>query len=302
MIIIVLSVIVGALFSYVFSNAEASLDGSEITAGFTIIGNSIYQWATAFYFIGFIILYTVINSKLNGFWVADDLSSKSDAYIQQYMYYVDTFDHEKATKQSIVAAMIGIPLIAVGIIMGNKVVLAVGVFFTIALFLKTKMSLGSKKKAIEREIKKEFPIWLRDIAINLHNMVALNAIQASVKNAAPIMKPFIYKFLKAVELDPVTIRPYANFLGKYDVAEISTAVKMLYAIRNLSAEDSQRQINDLITRNQALLEEAEKMKHDDAIAGISFISAIPMVMMALYLIITLAVMFMGFMGLMSGAA
>ena len=142
-------------------------------------------------------------------------------------------------------------------------------------------------------------MWMRDVAILLNNMVVVRAVRQSLRTASPILKPFIRDFLKEEEKDPVSIRPYINFLGGYNVSELSTAVKTLYSIRILSAEDSQRQVNDLIQRNQELLANSEKLRHQDSIGSVTMISMLPMVILSFKLIIDMGVMLLQFMSMTS---
>jgi hypothetical protein len=114
------------------------------------------------------------------------------------------------------------------------------------------------------------------------------------------MKAFVSDFLKEVEKDPNSIRPYINFLGIYNVKELQTAFKTLYSIRMMSAEDSQRQINDLVSRNQQLLETSERIRNEDSISYVSFISMIPMLILSFKLICDLGIMLFAFLSLSKG--
>lgn len=297
-IILALSIGISALFAHLLSSVE---DQMRDTYDFVILSQPLYQIATTIYLIAFILIYTLMNTKINGYWLVNDISDKNDSYVAKCYEYVINYDPKMAAKHSMIAAFFGVPFIVVGIVLGSKIVILLGVAISIIMFLKGQMSYKSKKKAVERALLKEFPIWLRDLAINLNNKVVVRAIEESTKTASSVLQPFLRGFLAAVEKNPTSIYPYINFFGDFKVSELATAAKMLYSVQELSAEDSQRQINDLIVRNQALLEEAEKMKHDDSIAGVTFISVLPMVLMAFKLMIDLGVMMGQFLALASSA-
>ena len=201
----------------------------------------------------------------------------------------------------IIALPVGAIFILIGILKGLKLMIVMGIVVAVLVIFFPRLVWKANKKSIERELSKEFPIWLRDIAVNLNNMVVVRAIVESYPNAAPILKPFIERFVRLSEDDPTSIKPYTEFLGVFTVSEISTAMKMLYAIKMLSAEESSRQVNELIDRNQELLEESERMRQEDSVAGVSFISLLPMLLMSLKLMIDLGIMLFAFMGLASGA-
>ena len=81
---------------------------------------------------------------------------------------------------------------------------------------------------------------------------------------------------------------------------MSTAFKTLYAVQTLSKEDSKKYVNDLIERNQVLIEKAERMRNEDSLAGITFISLMPMLLMSFKLILDMGLLIAGFMSFSKG--
>lgn len=227
-----------------------------------ILGSEIYQISTLIFFISFIGIYTFLNSKITGNWLINDLDNKKEKLIAGYIKKVNVDSKRKGF----------IP----------------------------KPGMKRRKNAVEKELCKEFPVWLRDLAINLNHMVVIKAITNSLNYCSEIMKAFVSDFLKEVEKDPNSIRPYINFLGIYNVKELQTAFKTLYSIRMMSAEDSQRQINDLVSRNQQLLETSERIRNEDSISYVSFISMIPMLILSFKLICDLGIMLFAFLSLSKG--
>ena len=262
--------------------------------------NPVYQIATVIFLLLFIIIFCFLNTKVNGYWLVNDISEIDEGTVQRYLNEVKNYSGIiDNLKQPVIAACFGGILAVVGDIIHKKLIVLLGIALAVFLLLKRKLSYNKKKKTIERELLKEFPMWMRDVAILLNNMVVVRAVRQSLRTASPILKPFIRDFLKAEEKDPVSIRPYINFLGGYDVSELSTAVKTLYSIRILSAEDSQRQVNDLIQRNQELLANSEKLRHQDSIGSVTMISMLPMVILSFKLIIDMGVMLLQFMSMTS---
>lgn len=296
-IILGLSLGISAFFTHVLQTAEEQVAGRY---EFNILGSEVYQIVTMLFLISFILIFAFLNSKINGQWLINDVDNKKETLVAKYIDYLANYDKKKEVKNSIIASIFGILLFAAGIIIKNQMIIVLGVVVTIFILLKGNMKYKSRKKAVEKELLKEFPVWMRDIAINLNNMVVVRAIRQSVNNASLVMKSFLNNFLKAVEKEPNSIKPYINFLGMYNVMELQTAFKTLYAIKSLSKEDSQRQINDLIVRNQTLLEASERMRNQDSLAGVSFISMLPMVLLSLKLIIDLGLMLVAFLSLTNG--
>lgn len=296
-IVMGLSLGIAAFFSYVLQSSQEKM---SVNYNFNVIDNPVYQIATVIFLLLFIIIFCFLNTKVNGYWLVNDISNIDEKVIDRYLNEVKNYSGIiDNIKQPIIAASFGAVLAIVGIIIHKKFIVLLGIVVAVFLLLKRKLSYNKKKKTIERELLKEFPIWMRDVAILLNNMVVVRAVRSSLRTAAPILKPFIRDFLKEEEKDPVSIKPYLNFLGNYNVSELSTAVKTLYSIRILSAEDSQRQINDLVKRNQELLANAEQLRHQDSIGSVTMISMLPMVILSFKLIIDMGVMLLQFMSMTS---
>ena len=144
------------------------------------------------------------------------------------------------------------------------------------LSLLERMSYKKAKKSLENEIKKAFPDWIRDVAINLQNETVQSAIENSYENAAFVLKRPIRKLLREFERDPIGIEPYDNFLSGFDLMEIKSSMKMFYSINQLGNEQSDKQIDAIIDRNNKMTRQAEEMKNKDRIGIAGMFSAIPM--------------------------
>lgn len=144
------------------------------------------------------------------------------------------------------------------------------------LSLLERMSYKKAKKSLENEIKKAFPDWIRDVAINLQNETVQSAIENSYENAAFVLKRPIRKLLIDFERYPIGIEPYDNFLSGFDLMEIKSSMKMFYSINQLGKEQSDKQIDAIIDRNNKMTRQAEEMKNKDRIGIAGMFSAIPM--------------------------
>lgn len=142
--------------------------------------------------------------------------------------------------------------------------------------LLERMSYKKAKKSLENEIKKAFPDWIRDVAINLQNETVQSAIENSYENAAFVLKRPIRKLLIDFERYPIGIEPYDNFLSGFDLMEIKSSMKMFYSINQLGNEQSDKQIDAIIDRNNKMTRQAEEMKNKDRIGIAGMFSAIPM--------------------------
>jgi hypothetical protein len=141
-----------------------------------------------------------------------------------------------------------------------------------------KLSYKKVKKRLENEIAKAFPDWIRDVAINLQNDTVQSAIEESYEKAEFVLKRPIRKLLIDFEKFPVGIEPYDNFLNELDLPDVKSSVKMFYSINELGKEESEKQINSIIDRNNKMVQHAEEMKNKDKIGAAGMFTAIPMIL------------------------
>ncbi len=164
-----------------------------------------------------------------------------------------------------------------------------------------RMSIKKAKRRLEREIAKEFPDWIRDVAINLQNDTVQSAIENSYEKAPFVLKRPIRKLLIDFERYPVGIEPYDNLLKEFDLDEIVSSVKMFYAINELGKEESQQQVQTIIERNNKMVRHADEMKNKDYVGMASMYSAIPMFLGVIKIMVDMVLMILVFTASVSQA-
>lgn len=156
------------------------------------------------------------------------------------------------------------------------------------------------KKRTERELEKAFPIWLRNLSVTLQRQPVPAAIIDSFHDAPVVLKVPIEKMKKGFETDLVTIKPYRNFLSEFDLPEIASAMKMLYALNSVNKEEMQEQIHALIERNLKLQERGECLKEADRTALSGFMVVTPMCVSFVKLVTDMLLMVLCFLNKFSG--
>ena len=106
---------------------------------------------------------------------------------------------------------------------------------------------------MRREISKVFPDWLRQVALILQQQTVQSSIENSYDDAPQILKRPIRHLLIDFEEYPIGIEPYDNFLQELDMPEIQSSLKMFYCINELSKEETYKQTNAIIDRNNKML-------------------------------------------------
>ena len=270
---IVISLAIIAYFCQTLAKVSDSVRNTDITSG------SFYQFETLVFLMILTGLYVLVHSKLNGIWLVDDLSTKDDEAILEVIRKYDEYDPVKGRRQSIIRSIPFMAFAGFSIYAGSRMLLLLSVML-LAIFITGSSRLQEgRKRRVKKELLKEFPAWLRDVSVNLHNMVGVNAVLRSYDNAPAVMKPFIEQFADRVEKDPVSIAPYDGFFGEFRVPELAASVKTIYSLQSQSREEAQRQVNDLTERNQELIARSEELRLKDTISGISFLAAVPMLAM-----------------------
>mgnify|MGYP001638471587 FL=1 len=157
-----------------------------------------------------------------------------------------------------------------------------------------KLSINKVKKRMRREISKVFPDWLRQVALNLQQQTVQSSIENSYDDAPYFLKRPIRHLLIDFEEYPIGIEPYDNFLQELDMPEIQSSLKMFYCINELSKEETYKQTNAIIDRNNKMLKQAEEMKNKDRIGLAGTLSAGPMMVGVVKIIIDMVLMILVF--------
>lgn len=147
---------------------------------------------------------------------------------------------------------------------------------------------------MRREISKVFPDWLRQVALNLQQQTVQSSIENSYDEAPYILKRPIRHLLIDFEEYPIGIEPYDNFLHELNMPEIQSSLKMFYCINELSKEETYKQTNAIIDRNNKMLKQAEEMKNKDRIGLAGTLSAGPMMVGVVKIIIDMVLMILVF--------
>lgn len=145
----------------------------------------------------------------------------------------------------------------------------------------------------------EFPVWLRGVALNLHEMTVINAIKESQNTCSFCMKQEIDKFFDIYNENPTSIKAFNEFLSEYGIEDVQASMKVLFTIQSMSAEEVQRQVSMLITRNQELLTKTETIKNKDSLGTAEMLGYAPMVLLTAQLLVSMCLMFIHIMNYMN---
>lgn len=136
-----------------------------------------------------------------------------------------------------------------------------------------------KKSAInrtKRNIQDSFSEWLRDVSLNLQEEPLISAIQDTYKNCPTALKPELEIFLKRIEKDPAAVEPYYEFLARFHILDISSAIRNLYTLSDTGSLNMEEQLALLVKRNYEIINKNEIAASADRNAVLRFSEYVPL--------------------------
>lgn len=275
------TLVMNVMFTYVYTS-------NEYFAGY--VNNISYQISTFIFIVFVLIVIAAIVIKLNGEWLIEDTKNrKEDILKEKYRKYKK--GKEKIKPVDILVILIVIASGTYFLVINNKIVSYA--FFIIAfIFISQKARRYKKlKHYIKKEITIEFPMWLREVSLSLGNLTVLNAIENSSAYASYALRREIRYFLNDINKNPISIQPYNDFLSEYEIDEVKSSMRVLYAINNVSKSEMKSRIAKLIDRNQDLLAKSEMIRNYDSIGGIEMIGYLPTLVFCIHMMVSMFIMF-----------
>lgn len=211
------------------------------------------------------LIYVKADKKLCRNWIEKEVDSTGMG--KKYLQVRD-YDEAKEAKSSQRMAIIPVILfIGAFIYFKNIAVLVAGVVVVLFFLNQHKIGHSLAMKKVAREIEKQFPNWLMEVALLLQTDNVQMAIRKSMDSAPEVLVYALEDLIYQLEEDPNAIEPYHRFLKEYRNPDVQSAMKMLYALSSGNAGDVTKQVEELIDRNNAMMDKAEKLEQEDKIAG-----------------------------------
>ncbi|MDD6352233.1 MAG: hypothetical protein PUG16_07565 [Lachnospiraceae bacterium] len=159
----------------------------------------------------------------------------------------------------------------------------------------SRLGAETARKRVTRQIEKDFPNWLMQVSLLLQTENVQVAIKKSFADAPPVLKSDLDQLIDDLEMDPISIHPYLNFLKDYTLPEVRSAMKMLYSLSEGKGGEAAVQIRELIQRNQLLQDRAARLSNEDAIAGMFLLFLAPQLTGGLMMLADMIVMFSAYL-------
>lgn len=135
-------------------------------------------------------------------------------------------------------------------------------------------------KKVENHVKKEFPVWLRNVILNMNTENVFVAMEKAAQNASLVLKSELRKTLNEIEKEPGSMMAYQSFLKEFEIAEVKTVFLMFYSLNEFGTKEAEEQINSIIKRNDKLAEQSEKIRNEESLGIFGVYMLCPMVLAA----------------------
>lgn len=266
-----------------------------------IVEYTVYQLGTVVVLGLNIIVFMVSCTQLSMSYLDNEIDKKYNYTVRQSAKFLANWGKKNHIKTSIIKACMVAPVLIASIVFHINILVLVSALIMFMFLTHDFTYKASCLKRVTREIKKAFPIWLRGLILHLQVDNVHVAIRNSYNDCPEILKPELESFMSQLAEDPVSMKPYNNFLGAYEVPDLKLASHYLYSIATFGTEDVLSQLDYLIEQTGKLEIVEEKLRNEDSIATFSLIILTPMLLAVIKLMIDLVLFINIFIGYLNAA-
>lgn len=261
-----------------------------------ITENAVYQIVTTGVLVAFMFLYKMVVQILSGSWLEKKNAERTRVFQNYALAIAGKPEDLRRKNMPNILILIGAGIFSLICLEGTVAKCGLAfIFLGGFMFVKPANDIKTAKKETIKELNREFPGWLRDLAINLQKETVQVSIKNSLKEAPLVLKPSLISLIKQLDDDPVTIKPYANYLSFFNLPDISSAMKMLYSLNAAGRDEVTMQVNTLVERNNELLEKTERQRMADSISLAGFLVAVPMIISMVKMLVDMALVLITFL-------
>ncbi len=264
-------------------------------------GYGIYQACISLCLMFMVFFYCMICSRLNISWLRSETKMSRE---QADQLYRDAFACDWRRKWMLALPWIGgfaAAGAAAGLLFGQWIL--AGIFLAPALMFiwKTAKTRQRALRRLEREVEKEYPDWLRQVALNLQVSTVQRAIFRTFDDAPEVLKPELKRLFHLFREYPTGVQPYNAFLDGMSLPEIQSSFRMLYGFHTTGMEDVESQIGTVMERNMKFSHKAEQLRNDDAAGTAGLLVNVPSLVGMVIIMLSMVLLIMSFSGIMGSS-
>ncbi|MCM1106469.1 MAG: hypothetical protein NC355_05955 [Blautia sp.] len=177
----------------------------------------------------------------------------------------------------------------------GKSVLTAGLLALSLLMLNQhRLGHGLAGRNLRKSIQCAFPTWLLDIVLLLQSENVQMSMRKSVEHVPAVLESELLLLNDRLELEPEAAEPYHAFLQDFEIPEVHAAMSMLFSISMGHSLQADRQLSELIDRNLAMLDAAEKERLANLSSGMYLLFLAPVLTASFKLVVDMAVFMLSF--------
>lgn len=266
-----------------------------------IVPQLLYQLGTLAILMMCVFLYVISSNMVGKSYLDMEADTASSARSLRYMDYLMDYNKHDHIKPAIIKVVLFAPLLIGAIVLkkywGIPMVAGMMLYFA----FQAPMQKQKAVRSIIKEVNKTFPIWMRNMVLFLQTDNVHVSIQRSYNTCPRILQPELKKFIRGIAEDPISMKPYTEFLKDFDTPTLKLSVDYLYSLASFGAGDGLGQLDYLIEQNSKLSIAEEKIRNEEQLGGFSLMLYMPMVLAVLKLCLDMILMLSLFSGTMSSS-
>ena len=134
-----------------------------------------------------------------------------------------------------------------------------------------------------------------DLVLLLQSENVQVALMKSLEHVPGILSKDLQRLVDRLEMEPESAEPYHNFLQSVQITEVHAAMSMLFSISIGNSGRAQKQVSELVERNLAMLDAAEKDRLKNLSSGMYLLFLAPVVTASLKLVVDMALFMLTFL-------
>ncbi len=261
--------------SCVMATIIGAVMGMILPSELNVFALGYLQLLSTGYLVVVIVMVTVVHSLLSGGYFEELRFLDNDEFDKHVRLYRQ---NSLFNKGDIVSLAIVFAIGALVVFTGQGIgVILSGLILTIIL----ARVLGRKKrslKIIRSNLEIAFMHWMLDISLLLQNNNIHMAVIQSIEKAPGILRSDLELLNENLEKFPNSMVPYQNFLSEFDIPDVKSVMRSFYALDMNGTGSNGKFLNDLLERNNHLVDKTERMAMENRLAYINVFLYLPMLL------------------------
>ena len=195
----------------------------------------------------------------------------------------------------VLAVPCGIGMV-VSIYFRKEALVAICVLLLLLMLNQHRVGRHLARRSLIKRIRVAFSNWLLDIVLLLQSENVQVAILKSREHVPGVLEKELDLLAERLAMEPESAEPYHAFLQGFEIAEVHSAMSMLFSLSMGHSNQGDRQLGELIDRNLEMLDAAEKERISNLSSGMYLLFLAPVVTASVKLVIDMAVFMLSFLG------